>query len=250
MSDFKDHFSGQSPDYAAFRPRYPDDFIARIAALAEFKDCVWDVGTGSGQAAVPLAGVFQSVRASDASAQQIAHAAKHVRVEYRVARETDSGLPDASVDLVTVAQALHWFDLPAFYREVKRVLKPTGVLAVWTYNNAVVDDPVVQPIYQTFYEQRVGRYWPPERVHVLCGYRDLPFPFAEQPFEDMKTDALLTRDELLGYVKTWSAVKNAREIEGKDPVPELASSLAAVWPEGVRKRVTWPLHTRVGGLPS
>jgi SAM-dependent methyltransferase len=242
---FKDHFSASAPCYAAFRPNYPAAFVKSIADQCSVRELAWDAGTGNGQAAVLLAESFEKVIATDASAEQIANAKPHPRVTYRVARERDSGLDSQCADLVTVAQALHWFDLPAFYEEVKRVLKPTGLLAVWCYG-LVKLDAEMNPTVQDYYLNRVGRYWPPDRKHVENGYRDLEFPFEEIHFREWELSAQQTRQEFLGYAGTWSAVKHARELEGRDPLPELAAALAPIWPESERRTVSWPLAVRIG----
>lgn len=241
-----DYFSATSEAYAAFRPTYPDDLIEHIASCAPGRALAWDCATGSGQAAVPLARWMARVVATDRSAAQIEHAMPHPRVSYRVAPASDSGLEPASVDLVTVAQALHWLDRPAFYAEVKRVLKPAGVLAVWCYARCHISPEIDREI-DWFYETRIGRYWPPERADVERGYRDLPFPFDELPPRVWDMKALLTRDELLGYCSTWSSVVVARRTEGVDPIPEIAARLAPLWPSAAtRHSVTWPLTLRLG----
>lgn len=248
MATFKDHFSQSSAEYSTYRPSYPAEFIAAIAGLCSHHNLAWDVGTGSGQAAILLADHFDDVVATDASEQQIANAQSHHRISYSVAKENQSDLVDHSVDLVTVAQALHWFDCPAFYAEADRVLKHGGVLAVWTYGNAIIDS-VIDPPFEEFYSQRVGRYWPAERKHVLVGYRDLPFPYSEHDLGNWQTTANLTRQEFLGYVGTWSAIANARKAENADPVLELARQLEPIWPDGERKLITWPIAARVGRKP-
>ena len=241
-----DYFSATAQAYAAFRPSYPDDLIHYLASCAPGRGLAWDCATGSGQAAVPLALWFSQVVATDASATQLAHARPHPRVAYRVAPAAASGLDAASVDLVTVAQALHWLEIDPFYAEVRRVLKPDGVLAVWCYARCRVS-PEVDPVIDWFYETRVGRCWPPERAHAESGYRDLPFPFDELPTRNWDMTAQLTRSELVGYFGTWSAVAVARRSEGVDPIPEVETRLAPVWSSATERRsVTWPLTLRVG----
>ncbi len=175
---FKDHFSDQSGDYLRYRPSYPDALFAYLAEISPTRHLAWDCATGSGQAAQGLSAHFEKVIATDASAAQIDSAIPTANVHYRVASAESSGLPDHSVDLVTVAQALHWLDLERFYDEVRRVLKPGGLLAVWSYNLLRTDSAIDAQV-DAFYSRTVGPYWPPERRWIENGYRDLPFPFPE-----------------------------------------------------------------------
>jgi SAM-dependent methyltransferase len=246
---FADHFSTVADGYAAYRPTYPPALFDRLADLAPGRALAWDCATGSGQAAVPLADRFERVVATDASADQIARARPRAGVEYRVATADDSGLPDASADLVTVAQALHWLDASRFYAEAARVLRPGGVLAAWCYQLPRLPGPS-DPILVAFALERVGRHWQPERRHVEAGYRDLDFPFEELAMGDWRIAAQLTRDAFLGYVRTWSAVVAARRAEGADPVVELERSLDALWPAGEVREVQWPMAIRAGRVPS
>jgi SAM-dependent methyltransferase len=248
VTSFPDHFSGHAGAYAAYRPSYPPGLIAHLASLCEGRGLAWDAGTGSGQAAVLLAEHFHRVLATDASPEQIGQARPNPRIEYRVALAQDSGLPPRSVDLVTVAQALHWFDRPRFYAEVRRVARPGGVVAAWCYGSARIAAEV-DPVVQRFYSERVGPYWPPERRHVETGYRELEFPFEEVPVAAWALEAHLTRGEFLGYVATWSAVSAARKVEGVDPLVAFGHELAAVWPEfNQRRQVRWPIALRAGRL--
>lgn len=248
MSAFKDHFSANPAGYADFRPRYPEALFDWLAGQCAACDTAWDCATGSGQAAVALAGHFQRVIASDASAAQIEHAEAHPGVEYRVARAEASGLPDASVDLLSVAQAAHWFDLDAFYDEARRVLKPGGVIALWGYEKLRLE-PALASVVGRFYHDELDSFWPPERALVESGYRDLAFPFAriDPPGFAMRTD--WTLDQLVGYFGTWSAVKNYRQTRGMDPLPAVRAALGALWGSpDTRKNIQWPLFLRVGRI--
>lgn len=251
MTGFPDHFSGHAGQYAAHRPSYPSGLIEYLASLCARRGLAWDAGTGSGQAAVLLADRFDRVRATDASPEQIRHAQGHARVEYGVGLAHESGLAKGTVDLVTVAQALHWFDLEKFYAEVRRVLGRGGVVAVWCYGNAIIS-PETDAIIDRFYSARVGRYWPSERRHVESGYRELDFPFRELSPPAFAIEAHLSPEEFLGYVATWSSVAAARRAEGRDPLVELGAALLAVWPAALQRLVTWPVGLRVGvaALPS
>lgn len=243
---FLDHFAPVATSYADFRPSYPRALFDWLATLVPHHDLAWDCAAGSGQASVDLAVNFQRVVATDASLAQIEAAAPHPRIEYRVAPAEASGLPPASVDLITVAQALHWFDLAGFYAEARRVLRPGGVLAVWTYGVLTVEGSAVDAIVQHFYHQTVGPYWPPERMHVETGYRLLPFPFTEITAPSFAMEALWSLPQLLGYFRSWSATGRYIAERGSDPVTALEQQLARHWGDAtLHRQVTWPLSLRV-----
>lgn len=245
---FRDHFAPQAADYASFRPSYPADFVAHLAALAPAHDLAWDVGTGSGQAAILLAEHFSRVHATDASARQLQFATSHPRVDYAVAPAEASGLAAQSVDLVSVAQALHWFATPAFYAEVDRVLKPGGVLAAWTYN-MVRADAQTNEVVDWFYGDRIGKYWPPERHHVETGYRALNFPYPEIDAGAWRIASRFSREQMVGYISTWSALRHARDAEGRDPLEEFTARLARVWEDNTQRDVWWDIVVRAGRKP-
>ncbi len=241
-----DFFSQQATEYARYRPVYPASLVEFLASLTEEHRAAWDCGTGSGQAAELLAEAFTHVYATDPSAAQLAQARPHPRISYRRGREGDSGLPDDSVDLVTAAQAAHWFDLPAFYREAERVLRSGGVIAVWCYALPQIS-PDIDRVVQRFAHQRVGAHWPAGREYVDAEYANLPFPYHRLPVPPLAYAASLDRTEFLGYVGTWSAVVRCREAEGISPIDELVQDLEPHWrvPEQ-RHLVRWPLHVVVG----
>jgi SAM-dependent methyltransferase len=243
---FQDHFSTQAKTYASTRPTYPPGLFAALAKLSPGHALAWDAGAGNGQASVALAAHFARVVATEPSAAQRAAATAHPRVEYHEAAETAPMLADASVDLVTVAQAVHWFDRPRFYREVQRVLRPGGVVALWGYElsgiTAEIDSAVLR-----FYRGPIGSYWPPERVHIENGYRSIEFPFAELPFPLAMMELDWTLAQFAGYLRSWSAVVRYQKEKGIDPVAALAAELAPLWGEGAR-RITWPLIGRVGRI--
>ena len=242
---FPDHFSRVAGEYASSRPRYPDALFAWLASVAPARRLAWDAGCGSGQASTALGAHFARVVATDASAAQLAAAEPHPRVAYHNARETNPALADGSVDLVTVAQAVHWFDRPVFWAEAERVLAPDGVLAVWTYGVAEITaevDAVIAP----FYGDVLGPYWPPERSHCDTHYRDIGFPYATLPTPAFAMSVTWSRPQLVAYLRTWSAVGQYLRREGVDPVLALEPALAAVWPDGVDRTVTWPLTVLAG----
>jgi len=218
---------------------------------------VWDCATGNGQAAVALADHFEHVVATDASATQIAAATSHPRVNYHQAPAEHSGLADHSMDLVTVAQALHWFDLPAFYAEVQRVLKPDGLIAVWAYAVLEIDEPAVHAIVDHYYDVTLEPYWMPQRRWVEEGYRELAFPFTVRASPAFYIEQEMDLLQLLGYLSTWSATQKYRaermrgdEAQGaQDPLRELYQALTQAWPAArTRVQVRWPLHLRLGDL--
>ncbi len=247
MGSGGDHFSRLAPAYASWRPRYPDELFTYLASLAPNRNLAWDCATGTGQAAIPLARRFNRVVATDISAAMLDQAPRHPGVEYRVAPAEASGLAGATVDLVTVGQALHWLDLAAFYPEAERVLVPGGDHAVWTYGAQERDHPDLARLLREFYSEVVGPYWPPERCHVESGYRTLSFPFRELDPPALAMVEHWSLSELLGYVRTWSATQRYREAVGHDPVDRLEQELTPYWGDPSRPlRIRWPLTLRAG----
>jgi SAM-dependent methyltransferase len=244
---FHDHFSGVANRYADFRPTYPAGLFDYLATLVPKDSTVWDCACGNGQAAVDLAARFDHVIATDASKEQIASAEPNPRIDYRVAPAEQSGLPDQSIGLVTVAQAIHWFDFDKFYAETKRVLRSGGVIAVWAYGINVVEGDQINAIVQRYYSETVGPYWPPERKLVETGYRTIPFPFDEIAPPAFRMEARWTLEQLLGYFSTWSATSRYLKARGANPIEPLAKELGPVWGDPAQPRqVIWPLSVRVG----
>ncbi len=245
---FKDHFSGHADRYAQYRPDYPPALFTFLAGLTTTHTCAWDCGTGNGQAARALAAHFDRVWATDASAKQIEQARPHPRVRYTVAPAERSGLPTASADLITVAQALHWFDADAFLTEALRVGKPGGVLAAWSYEMATIN-PQVDAVVMQFYRTVVGPYWPPERQLVEDGYSHLTLPGKRLPAPAFAMVKDWRVEDVLGYVGTWSAVKNYRKANGEDPVETLEKPLEAAWGNAMTQKVSWPMQIHLSRLP-
>ena len=247
--EFKDHFSARAALYSQFRPHYPDDLFRYVAHLAPRHDVVWDCATGSGQAATGLSRYFAKVIATDASEKQIAMASPHGGVEYRVATAEASGITPTSVDVVTVAQALHWFDHESFYNEVRRVVKPDGAIAAWGYGDPIIDDDAVDRIVHDFNRGTIENYWKPERDLILAGLRTIPFPFREVAAPAMMLECTWTLDELAGYMRTWSATAAYAAEHGVDPVEQVEEDLRSAWGgEEKRRLIQWPLHIRAGYL--
>jgi SAM-dependent methyltransferase len=247
MKPYADHFSGLASAYATGRPRYPPEIFVFLSELSPRRMLAWDCAAGSGQATLPLARWFSRVLATDVSRAMLERAAPHPQVEYRVSPAEASGLPDRSADLVTVAQALHWLDLDAFYTEVDRVLAPGGVLAVWSYATQGLGDGALDAVLTRFYTEVVGPYWPEERRHVEAGYRTLPFPYPEIQAPVFAMQEQWSLAQLVGYLGTWSATQRFREAQGYDPLPQLANDMASNWGDPASTRlVRWPLSLRVG----
>ncbi len=246
---FSDHFSSVAARYADFRPHYPPALFDFLVTLVPRHSSVWDCACGNGQATSDLATRFSRVFATDASGEQIASATPHPNVEYRVALAEQSGLPAGSVQLVTIAQALHWFDWSRFYPEVQRVISRGGAIAAWAYGMNQIEGEAANQIVQHFYSNIVGPFWPPERKLVEEGYRSIPFPFEEVTAPPFSMQAQWTLEQLLGYFSTWSATNRLIKSTGQSPIPSLAAALEKVWtPPGSLRTVTWPLSVRVGRL--
>jgi SAM-dependent methyltransferase len=243
--EFKDHFSGHAAEYREFRPAYPPELFAFLASASPGRELAWDCGTGNGQAAVGLAAHFAKVFATDASPQQLAAAERHPRVEYAVAQAEKCPLQDGCVDLVTVAQALHWFDHDRFYAEVRRVTRPGGLLAATCYFAPSVT-PEVDPVLRRW-EGFIRPYWTPERRWVDAGYRTIPFPFPELETPRFELTLESTLHGFLGYLGTWSATKQYVKAHGADPLERFRPEFAAAWgePDTVRT-VRWEFNVRLG----
>ncbi|MCG7391933.1 class I SAM-dependent methyltransferase [Microvirga sp. ACRRW] len=245
---FKDHFSEKSGNYAAYRPTYPRELVDYLASVCRQTELALDVGCGTGQLSMLLAERFRHVIATDASAQQIHNAEPHERVEYRIAPAEKSGLADASVDMITVAQAAHWFDLDAFYAEVRRIGKPGAVLALITYG-VIEADTDIHPLIQRFYKDVVGPYWPPERRHVEDGYRSFAFPFEEWTAPPLAIEVQWQASDLIGYADTWSAVRGLEKAQGRQPIEHFHRDLLALWGDPqLRRAIRFPLSLRIGRL--
>ena len=244
---FKDLFSERAKLYSRYRPEYPNELFEWVSGVVPNHKTVWDCATGSGQAAKALARYFDRVIATDASAEQIAQAEPNPKIEYRVANASDSGLPSHSVNMVTVAQALHWFDLDAFYAEARRVVIPGGAVVVWGYGDPVLDTESLEKILHEYNRGTIEQFWMPERQIVLDGLKTVPFPFREIDAPVMYLEHRWNLTELIGYVRTWSATANYIKQTNSDPVPAVESALAQHWGGNERRRlIRWPLHIRAG----
>lgn len=249
MPHYEDNFSGHAAIYARYRPTYPAALFEYLARIVPAHELAWDCGCGSGQAAVGVAEHFNRVIATDVSDPQVKHASRHQRVTYRIGPAERSGLGPCSVDLVTVAQALHWFDLAEFYGEVKRVLKPGGVFAAWCYHLTVIT-PAIDNLLTRYYDEIVGPFWSPRVQFVNTHYRDIPFPFEELNPPSFTAEAYWNLEDVIGYLTSWSATQRFLEMRKYSPVDDVKEKLLAAWGDADSpRRVQWPLYLRLGRQP-
>jgi len=246
---FKDHFSSRAALYASYRPGYPAALFEFVAGLTKQHRLAVDVGSGSGQATLGLAEHFEHVIGIEPSAAQIQNAKAHPQIEYRMAPAESTGLPSRSADLLVAAQALHWFDPGAFFAEARRLLVPTGAIAVWGYGDPILEDASLQRKLHEFNRGLLEPFWNPERSLLLAGYATIDFPFRELPVPTMNLEMRWTLAELAGYLRTWSATSNFIAARGFDPVVEFQESVSREWGDPKTSRlIRWPLHIRAGRL--
>lgn len=243
--NFKDHFSVNSEKYGKYRPDYPEVLFQFLSSITPGHDLAWDCATGSGQAAHGLIKYFHKIIATDASQKQIENAMHHKKISYQVEPAHQTSILTESTDLITVAQALHWFEFDRFYEEARRVLKQNGIIAVWTYNLLTIS-PEIDVIIKYFYFDIVGDFWPPERKFVEKGYENIPFPFNKLPSPSFRMSANWTIKQLVGYIGTWSAVKRYRDKKGSDPVKWIEKELTKIWDNSAVMNVHWPLSILIG----
>jgi SAM-dependent methyltransferase len=239
----KDRFSTYSDQYRNFRPTYPPEILASILDAGCGRERAWDCATGTGQMAIQLAEYFDQVLATDISPSQLAEAFQHPKITYSLSAAERTSFPDHHIDLITVAQAAHWFEIETFYREAERVLRPNGILALIGYGLNTVSPPIDR-LVREFYLQTLGPYWDPERRHVDAQLKTLPFPFREIPMPPFSSQLQWSLDAFIGYLSTWSAVKKYKASTNADPLPLLRESLAKFWEDDMP--VTIPFFARVG----
>lgn len=239
---FKDHFSSASAQYARFRPDYPDALFRFLAEQSPRLDLALDCATGSGQAALGLSRYFAAVVAIDASEEQLAAAIPRPNIRYRRALVEQSGLPDQNVDLVAVAQALHWFRHRTFFAEARRILRPGGLLAAWCYRLCTVNDTCDAAV-RDLYDNIVAEFWPPERQLVDEGYASIEFPQPCIDVPEFYIDQEWRVSEMLGYLRTWSACRRYQARRNADPVAIIKPALTAAWGD-TERRVRFPVTLR------
>ncbi len=246
MGDSVQLFSIRSDDYAQFRPTYPSSLFNWLAEQCSVPSCALDVASGPGQATRGLVDHFDRVVACDASPGQLTGSTDWRSAERFAAQAEQLPLRDSVADLIVVAQALHWFATPAFFDEAKRVLSADGLFCAWCYSLLRIEPPLDAMIEQLHGETLSG-YWPPGRASVDAGYRDIQAPFTTFQPPEFALEAHWNLPQLLGYLRTWSAVKQWQQTHGQDPVTSLESEFKRLWgnPEHQR-RVRWPLHFLAG----
>ena len=245
----KDLFSGHAATYAKCRPGYPKELIEYIVSFVPDRDTAWDCATGNGQAAVLLAEHFNHIFATDLSKEQLLHAKEHPKITYSQGPAEHTDFADNTFDLITVAQAYHWFDQPTFCKEAKRVSKPGGIVAIWTYHLCFTKDDVINSKFFHFYEETTGPYWDPARKYVDEQYRTVHFDFEEIPID--KEFTILTQwsiQDFAGYLNSWSAVQKYIQVHEENPVDPFIAELSKYWEEGKVLEFEFPIALRMGHL--
>lgn len=239
----KDLFSTQSSEYAKFRPTYPEALIHELISLCPSHNLAWDVGTGNGQFANLLSTHFARIVASDISEKQLSNAVHKPNIEYAISDSTKVNIADHSCDLVTVAQAVHWFNFDKFYSEVKRVLKKDGIIALVSYG-LFRSDKKTEEIIDHFYTVTLADCWEPERKYVDESYRTIPFPFEEIEFKLVSKKYIWNIDQLIGYFSTWSGLQKYIRTTNQDPLPGLRQKFLATG--RTEFDVEFPIFGRIG----
>ncbi len=255
-SQFKDLFSKQSKEYAISRPSYPRVLFEFLVSLVQHRKLAWDCATGNGQAAIFLSEYFEQVIASDASKKQIENAQPRNNIRYEVFSAEKTNLEDNSIDLLTVAQALHWFDLDNFYKEVRRVMrrkddKASGIIAAWAYGHHSIS-PDIDKVTHCLYEDILGGYWPKELKYIDNKYKGIPFPFQRISPPHFQIELDWNLSELVGYLYAWSSVQKYIKKNNSDPVNEVYENLIAAWGGKAhiqdKRKVIWPIYMKVGRI--
>ncbi len=248
MTEFKDNFSKHADIYARYRPHYPKALFEYLASLTEGHALAWDCGTGNGQAAKGLTDFFDNILATDPSEQQIANAFPHPKITYKAERAEYTSLAPHSTDLLTIANALHWFDFDAFYTEARRVLKPTGIIAAWAYEVPHIT-PEIDKVIRYYHDVTVNDFWQPENRLVEKGYTTIPFPFREISSPVFTSEMPMHIDEVIGFLNTWSATQRYIAKNTTNPTYDVRKELMPYWPEADEKKmVVWKLFLKVGRL--
>ena len=244
----KDLFSKQSDLYARYRPTYPKELYEYILSFVKEKNTAWDCATGNGQAAVVLADHFKKVIATDISDAQIDKAIKKDNIEYSVCPAESTPFGENTFDLVTVAQAYHWINWKDFKKEVTRVCKPGAIIAIWVYFRNMPGDKKVDDAIFSFYENVTRPYWDEARKYVEEKYATVEFDYDLLPVKDFETTLNWQREDMLGYISSWSAIQKFIKVNGQSPMPIIEEEINKLWPEGEVKKVSFPIYLKLGKI--
>ncbi|MBL0356499.1 MAG: class I SAM-dependent methyltransferase [Chitinophagaceae bacterium] len=243
----KDKFSQQSSFYAQYRPGYPVELFDFILQFVPHKKTAWDCATGNGQSALALSKHFEKVIATDISSKQLDNAEKAMNVFYSLQPAEHTDIENNTIDLITVAQAIHWFQFDEFYAEARRVSASNAVLAVWCYTLLRINEPINE-IMDEYHFTELANYWDAERKYVDERYRNIPFPFEKIETPSFAIQKHWTIDELEGYLNTWSALQKYIAANGCNPVPELIKKLAPHWGNAAKQEIIFPIHLLLGTI--
>ena len=244
----KNYFEEKGSHYAQYRPTYPQQLASELASLCPSQDHALDVGCGTGQFSAELAEHFALVTATDLNLEQIKHALPVANITYQKESAEHISVKENSVDLIVAAQAAHWFNLPTFYEEARRVAKDSALIALVSYGVPIIEGELNERFKQ-FYWQEIHQFWPPERIHVENGYQSLHFPFEELSLPDMSIDRQWTIKELIGYIETWSAVRLARKASQGYLIESFKRDVESVCPDQFKTHIiSWPITARLGNL--
>lgn len=247
--NYLDHFSSNSTNYLSSRPTYPRALFDFLRNLVDAEAIVWDCGTGNGQAAYALSKRFQYIVATDRSVEQLKLAKRSRNIWYACSSAEQTPINEAIINLVTIAQALHWFKLDSFYKEVQRVATDNAYLAAWCYSLCHVNKNI-DAIVAHFYNNILGAsYWPNERRYVDEEYKTIPFPFDKIPCPRVTIVKKINLFDFLGYLNSWSAVKEYERKNGKNPLSFILKDLQEAWGKIETKlTIRWPVHLIVGKI--
>lgn len=246
MSTFKDNFSQHADLYVKYRPHYPDALYAFLAEQTAAHDLAWDCGTGNGQAAIGLTPYYKNIIATDPSQQQINNCLHHPQIDYKVEKAEHSSIATNSIDLITIANALHWFDFDAYFAEAYRVLKPNGWLAAWAYF-VPTSIPEIDKVVHDYHYNTLKAYWLPENGYVENSYRDIPFPFDTIATPEFVCEKELNLSDFIHYLSTWSATQRYLKMHGRNPADDLVTALQKYWPTPTStQKITWRLVLKMG----
>ena len=247
----KDLFSDSSALYQQARPTYPHQVIEQILKHVPSRLFAWDCGAGSGQFTQLLAPYFEQIVATDLSAQQLHQAPYFENVSYQVQQAENTSFAAQSFDLITVAQAIHWFNFEAFYTEVRRTLKKEGVLAVIGYGLVQTGDTELNGLIQHLYQHVLAGYWDAERKHIDYAYQHIPFPFEEIASPELEMQLCWSAAQFLGYLNTWTGLKHYRtQHASDDALDPLTPLIDYLENKNTTIEIHFPIFLRIGKLKS